>query len=62
MPEPSSTTVVLHCDDVARTRMPTLAERHSLGLHGDEPVWVITRTDGSTELYPGDSTVVVPDE
>jgi hypothetical protein len=53
-------TVVLRGADTARARMPTPAERDSLGLGQDVPVWVITRAGGGTELYPADSTVIVP--
>ncbi|GIH12870.1 hypothetical protein [Rugosimonospora africana] len=55
-----SITVVLRGADTARVRMPTQAERDSLGLDPDVPVWVISRADGGTEVYPGDSTVVAP--
>jgi hypothetical protein len=62
MAESVGNTVVLSGDDTARARMPTRAERDALGLDRDVPVWVVVRADGSTELYPGDSTVVVPAE
>lgn len=55
-----SVTVVLRGADTARVRMPTPAERDLLGLGPDVPIWVISRAGGGTELYPGDSTVVVP--
>jgi hypothetical protein len=55
-------TVVLRASDTVRTRLPTPVERDTLGLDRDTPVWVIVRGDGSTELYPGDSTVIVPAE
>lgn len=55
-----SVTVVLRGADTARARMPTPAERDSLRLGRDVPVWVVTRAGGDTELYPADSTVIVP--
>jgi hypothetical protein len=55
-----SVTVVLRGTDTARARMPTPAERDSLRLGRDVPVWVVTRAGGDTELYPADSTVIVP--
>ncbi len=59
-PDADSVTVVLRGADTARVRMPTPAERDRLGLGPDIPIWVISRAGGGTELYPGDSTVVVP--
>ncbi|MBE1491707.1 GntR family transcriptional regulator [Plantactinospora soyae] len=55
--EPTET-VTLRKGDTASTRMPSPAERRDLDLAEGVPVVVITRADGSTELYPGDRTRV----
>lgn len=54
--EPTETVNLAKGDTVA-TRMPTPDERRGLGLADGVPVLVITRVDGSTELYPGDRTI-----
>lgn len=53
--EPTET-ITLHEGDTATTRMPTARERRDLDLAEGVPVLVITRSDGSTELHPGDRT------
>lgn len=55
--EPTET-VTLRKGDTATTRMPSPAERRELDLAEGVPVLVVTRADGSIELYPGDRTRV----
>jgi hypothetical protein len=50
--------VILRKDDIVTTRMPNPTERRELELAEGVPILVVTRSDGSTELYPGDRTRV----
>jgi GntR family transcriptional regulator len=53
-----SSTVTLRKGDTVTTRMPSPTERHDLDLAEGVPVLVLSRADGSTELYAGDRTRV----
>jgi GntR family transcriptional regulator len=49
-------TVQLRRGDRVRTRMPSPVERREHDVREGVPFLIITRTDGSVELYPGDRT------
>lgn len=49
-----SETVMLRKGDTASARMPNPTERRELDLGDGVPVLVVTRADGSIELYAGD--------
>ncbi|GIG88257.1 GntR family transcriptional regulator [Plantactinospora endophytica] len=49
-------TVTLRKGDTVIARMPSPAERRELDIAEGVPVMVVTRADGSTELYSGDRT------
>lgn len=50
--------VRLDAGDDVDTRMPTEAERKDLGLALGEPVFVVRRAGGATELFGGASTTL----
>jgi DNA-binding GntR family transcriptional regulator len=51
-------TVTLRQGDTASARMPSPTERRDLDLSEGVPILVISRADGSTELYAADRTRV----
>ncbi|MFV2088269.1 GntR family transcriptional regulator [Micromonospora sp. LOL_021] len=51
-------TVTLRKGDTASARMPSPTERRDLDLSEGVPILVISRADGSTELYAADRTRV----
>jgi GntR family transcriptional regulator len=51
-------TVPLKPGDTATARMPSPAERREHDISEGVPVLVVSRKNGKTELYPGDSTVI----
>jgi len=51
-------TVTLRKGDTAFARMPSPTERRDLDLSEGVPILVISRADGSTELYAADRTRV----
>lgn len=55
--EPTETVTLREGDNVT-TRMPHAEERRELDLPEGVPVLVVTRADGSEELYPGNRTRV----
>jgi DNA-binding GntR family transcriptional regulator len=50
--------VLLGAGDDAETRMPTEAERATLGIPPGEPVFVVRRAGGEVELYAGASATL----
>jgi hypothetical protein len=56
--QPVRRVVLLGLGDDAETRMPTEAERAMLGIPAGEPVLVVRRASGETELHAGASVTL----
>jgi len=56
--QPVRQVVLLNAEDTAETRMPGEAERLALGIPAGEPVLVVRRMTGETEVYAGAATTI----